>query len=360
VNIVFRVNSSAQIGAGHVMRSLALAANLRARGARIHFVTRPMAGNIDARIIAAGYPLTTLSAADTDEARYPWVGVPLEREIEESLAAFRRIGRVSWITVDNYGLDALWERRVREYADCILAVDDLADRAHDVNALLDQNPSAAGAARYAALVPPGTRIFVGPQFAQLREQFIAARPHARHRDGSIRSILIAFGSDLADHTQKTAEAISGVLGDTVEVNIVLAREAPAYPVVGTIVDRHPHWALHAEVDDMAALMVLSDFAFGAGGTTSYERAYLGLPAIAWAIADNQLEVVAGLAAAGAVVPLPPSCDVPAIARALEQLVGDAASVRALGEHAADVMREHGPSVASLYRFLLDGGERFQP
>jgi UDP-2,4-diacetamido-2,4,6-trideoxy-beta-L-altropyranose hydrolase len=353
VKYVVRVNSSARIGTGHVVRSLALAERLRQAGGEVAFVVRPLPGGIDDAIAAQGYPVTPLAAQATDEERHPWLGVPPEREIEESLRALRAGGRVDWLIVDSYGLGAPWERAMRAHAGGIFAVDDLADRAHDVDGLLDQSAGPDETRRYHALVPPSARLFMGPRYLQLREQFAKQRTTLRERDGTIRRVLVAFGTEPGYNTALALEVLAAVDPGTLEVSVVLAEGAPGFARVRALVALRPRWTLHPYVEAMAELMADCDLAIGAGGTSAYERAAVGLPAVAWAIAENQRGVIRGLERAGAIV-VPDDDDrarEPHLRRVVAELLTDRIRVRALAQAALAAMSGWEDGVRDLIGFL---------
>lgn len=348
MNVAFRVNSSAASGAGHLMRSLSLAAALGA--AETLFVARALPGNVNERVRAAGFRLIELSGTAADEGRHPWLGVPLEQEIEESQAALPQPGRLRWLMIDNYGLDVRYERAMRPLAAGLFAFDDLADRPHDVDALLDQTLVAEGRAaeRYRGLVPAAARLFVGPDFAQLREQFVTAKRTLPARDGRVRTILIAFGSDTGAATLTALEATRG-LGT--RVTVVLSATAPGYDRIVAAASARPEVTLIPYAEQMADLMAHHDLALGAGGTSAAERAYLGLPSIVWAIAANQREIVTGLVSAGAAVAIAEPVTVEAVRAELLALCGDPASVRRLSAGATAMMADRDRNVAELLAFL---------
>jgi UDP-2,4-diacetamido-2,4,6-trideoxy-beta-L-altropyranose hydrolase len=360
VRYAFRVNSSAQIGAGHLVRCLALADRLRTAGGQVAFVVRPLPGSLEAQVAAAGFALARLPDEDLDETRYPWLGVPLAREIAESRAALARTGGADWLIVDSYGLDARWERAMRPQTSAVFAFDDLADRPHDVDGLLDQNDPNERAERYRALVPATARLFIGPRYAQLRAQFSAARSRLPSRDGTIRHVLVAFGSDTGDNTLTALEAL-GDVAPGLRVSVVLGRGAPGFETVAALVDARAGWVLHPHVESMAELMASADLALGAAGTSTWERCYLGLPAVAWAIADNQSVVLEPLAKADALIALPDERTRPAaLRRTLVELMAAPERVRELGMQAAAVMAAHDRSVAALDAFLLQPPRREAP
>ena len=184
----------------------------------------------------------------------------------------------------------------------IFVVDDLANRKHDCEVLLDQNFHLSKENRYAGLVPQACRLLVGVRYALLRKEFYAARRQLRERKGELRQILVFYGG--SDRTDETSKAIRALL----TLRPQLAAEFQAVVVVGKsnvrreavrqLCDRAAWLEYHCQVDNVAELMAASDLMLSAGGTTTWERCYLGLPALVTAVADNQLQGCADCAEAG--------------------------------------------------------------
>src|ERR1700751_1626404 len=150
-SVIIRVDSGAQIGSGHLMRCLNLAAELHARGASVSFVCRALPGHLIERAEAAGYPVQRLSAPPGTEGGC--ASESLQRQdAAETLGA---IGTepAGWIVVDHYGLDAVWQRLMSPAAERLMVIDDLANRRHEADLLLDQNYLGPdGTERYSALI----------------------------------------------------------------------------------------------------------------------------------------------------------------------------------------------------------------
>jgi UDP-2,4-diacetamido-2,4,6-trideoxy-beta-L-altropyranose hydrolase len=242
--------------------------------------------------------------------------------------------------VDHYGLDEKWESAMRPACDNIMVIDDLADRPHDCDLLLDQNYFKDRSARYDGLVPPDCQKLLGPEYALLREEFRQARPQATVRDGNVRRVLVFMsGADPTDETAKVLRALRDLGRDEVQFDVVIggsnrhARElTERYGNAANIV-------FHHQVNNMAQLMLLADLAVGGGGTTTWERCYLGLPSLTMVMADNQARMTQDLAEYGAVQNLGRCEDVTAdrIAHALEKLLENPPAVRAMSEKAMQVM-----------------------
>ena len=213
---------------------------------------------------------------------------------------------VDLLVVDHYGHSADFERMCRPWARRILAIDDLADRPHDCDMLLDQN---LGRERhhYASLVPEDCQLLLGPKYGLLRPQFCASRAVALVRRRLSRTptrVLVCFGS--TDPQNATQDALCAIeeSGLDLTVDVVLGAESAHSASVRTkAAAASIPVTVHTDVTDMAGLMIDADVAIGAAGVSSWERCCCGLPALVLTLADNQNDVAEGLAQAGAAMHL---------------------------------------------------------
>jgi UDP-2,4-diacetamido-2,4,6-trideoxy-beta-L-altropyranose hydrolase len=286
IRVVFRVDGGRQIGSGHVVRCLTLARELASHGARPEFVCRAVDGHFGGLIAAAGFPVQLLDP-DADDAA----------QVRRLLAR----DAAQWLVVDHYGLDAGFERAQRDGAEHVMVIDDLADREHDCDLLLDQNfHGAAGARRYEQLVPRYCRVLQGPRYALLRPEYALLRG-LRPPRGAARRVLVFFGG--TDATNETAKALQALLEPRfagLAVDVVVGRNHPDPDGIAALARGHGNIAVHAALDTLAGLMLRADVALGAGGTTTWERLALDLPAVVATVADNQRQFTAALAEAGMV------------------------------------------------------------
>ncbi|TLM66170.1 MAG: UDP-2,4-diacetamido-2,4,6-trideoxy-beta-L-altropyranose hydrolase [Deltaproteobacteria bacterium] len=287
--VLIRADASLEIGSGHVMRCLTLAGLLREEGAGVVFACRDLPGGMGDYLRAGGYDVALLPGRESDAA-----------ETAAALRTFFPDG-ADWAVVDHYGLDAAWERQLRPHARRLMAIDDLADRRHDCDLLLDQNYYADGATRYAGLLPPACVTYLGPQYVLLREEFASARQRLRLRDGRIRRILLFFGGgDPGNLTGRMLAYLQGFVPPEVALDVVVGGANPHKPEIAALCERIPGARFHCQVSNMAELMNNADLAIGAGGATTWERCVLGLPALTFVLADNQLRTTQDLAAIGVV------------------------------------------------------------
>ena len=313
-SVAIRVDASRAIGTGHVARCLALANALRARGAEAVFLTRAFAGGGFETIRAAGFEVVALPVRDGCERS--WLGASQDEELADLRTALSARGRRHAIVVDHYSLDARWERVARDFSSSIVAIDDLADRPHDCDILIDQNRILGGERAYRPLVPPGATLLLGPRYALLREEFVRAQP--RLRDGNVANVLVFFGGvDAPNVTTRALDALAAPGWSAVTVDVVVGAGNPHAARITPRADARTR--VHVSTNAIARLMEGADLALGAGGTASWERVWLGLPSLVAAIAPNQTALVRDMHAAGIAFDMGPAAveDSAAIGRALE-------------------------------------------
>ena len=309
MKVVFRVDASLQIGSGHVMRCLTLADELKKAGAKITFITRDHSGNLNQLIENKGHSLEVLSPpsiSDDLQADFvnprieylKWLGVPELKDASETIAKLEK-NKPSWLIVDHYGLGLEWELALRPHVEKLMVIDDLADRNHDCDFLLDQNFYLKGQHRYDDLVPPACTKLLGPEFALLRPEFAEARKKIKPRTGEIKRVFVFFGgSDRDNVTAKALEALSHPDLMHLEVDVVIGESNPHKWEIEALVKTRRNTLLHVQVVNMSELMTRADLALGAGGSTTWERLSLGLPSIVISIAANQIPTNQALMEAG--------------------------------------------------------------
>jgi UDP-2,4-diacetamido-2,4,6-trideoxy-beta-L-altropyranose hydrolase len=333
--IAFRADASSRTGAGHVMRCLTLATCLKEAGAEVAFVTRSAEGDLAHTIERARIPVHTLpalagrtvAAADPEALLDDW-----EDDAQETMAALGSPDhRVDWLVVDHYGLDARWHSRVRQIARNVMVIDDLANRRHDCDLLLDQNLPSNPPRDYDTLVPAHARLLVGPRYALLRPEFRHAREGRADRDGKLRRVLVFFGGvDLQDDTSKALAAIAQAHGRDFEVDVIVGASNPHVPEVASECKRIGA-VLHHDPSDIASILARADLAIGATGATSWERCCVGLPAIVISLAPNQEPNARALHEAGLALYLGRNAAVTStmIASTLQSLASDPARLTAM-------------------------------
>jgi UDP-2,4-diacetamido-2,4,6-trideoxy-beta-L-altropyranose hydrolase len=286
VQVAIRADASLRMGSGHAVRCLTLAEGLRSRGAKVSFLCQRLPGHPGDRIEALGYPVRLLPAQED------W------RQDAANAAAALAAMRLApdWLLVDHYALDARWETALRPHAARCMVIDDLANRPHDCDLLLDQ-VSTRDAQRYAGLLPERCATLFGGRYALLRPEFAAARASAGFPPTFANNGLahLFFGtSDEPGHTLRFAglllEHFPGLrlkvaVGESFvhpeRLESLAARSAARL-----------QW--QRGVADMAAHMRGCALAVGTPGMSTWERACMGLPAAHLTNSDSQTEILGAL------------------------------------------------------------------
>lgn len=319
MKVTFRADASLLIGAGHVMRCLTLADALSSRGAKCSFISRAHDGNLIELIRSKGYcthvlPLfpeasQKLSAPSIDEspsllAHSHWLSSTQSQDAEACVSVLAE-HRPNWLIVDHYALDACWEKVLSPHCQKLMVIDDLADRPHICDLLLDQT-FGRDASDYRSLVPDDCHVLCGSQYALLRPEFTKLRHYSlkRREQPTLKELLITMGGvDRDNATGQVLQALrSCPLPANCRITVVMGSTAPWLEDVRAQAQFMP-WQTRVlvGVSDMAQLMADSDLAIGAAGATSWERCCLGLPTIMFVLAENQIMVAQGLEHVGAAV-----------------------------------------------------------
>ncbi|MBK6637172.1 MAG: UDP-2,4-diacetamido-2,4,6-trideoxy-beta-L-altropyranose hydrolase [Rhodocyclaceae bacterium] len=308
MRVAFRVDANAEIGLGHLMRCLALADRLAAAGACCHFlgggdVVRARATDRHVFHSLPYVPAERLEDVDAEGAQVyaHWLPGGWRADAAACLDVLADIGRVDWLVVDHYALDRRWEEMLVPATVRLMVIDDLADRDHTCDLLLDQNLVDGMDTRYHLHVPSGCLQLLGPRYALLRPEFAASRAAAQERPtlAGVNSILVMFGG--ADAVDLTSEAVAALceIAYAGSVNVVVG---PLYANVATLrksLAALPGAILHVAQYGIADLVAGADFVVGSPGVSSWERCVLGAPAAVVTVATNQAQIATALARIGA-------------------------------------------------------------
>lgn len=299
---VIRADASTSIGSGHVMRCLTLAHRLKKeKNAKVVFVMRVLPGNLIGVVEKQGFEVLKLLPANQKYSLNGyglWLTVPMEVDARQTIDLLQPYLRehgcdvVDRLIVDSYALDEQWELMLRPYCREIMVIDDLANRRHDCDILLDQNFYLNKDIRYAELVPEHCKLLLGPDHALLREEFYEAKKHLRKRDGNIKNILVFYGgSDLTNETGKAIEALVQLHdeGYNFTVDVITGVSNSRREKIKKICSKYHFFHYYCQVNNMAEFMNKADLMLGAGGSTTWERLYMELPALVTAVAENQIQ-----------------------------------------------------------------------
>ena len=312
--ILIRCDASLMIGSGHVMRCRTLARDLQRHGAEVSFLCRRQHGDL-INLLEQEFAVLALPEQDFADCSglkgrdlySSWLGCTQDQDAAQCLEVLAEAGIncASWIVADHYGLDATWEAQLlaglsgSDGAPKLLVIDDLADRTHLADFLLDQNFfGSATHQRYQDLLPPHCRQLLGPDYALLASEYALLHPLVVSRT-ELRRVLVFFGGvDRDNLSGRALEALMDPALSDLAVDVVLGLQNPHRHSVEELVAIRANTTLHGPLPSLAGLMARADLAIGAGGSTTWERACLRLPSLVVAIAENQLPFSKALDQAG--------------------------------------------------------------
>ncbi len=288
--LALRVDASASVGMGHLMRCLALTQAWQANGGNATFISYCESDVLRQRIESGGIDLIPLDKPHPDPS-----------DLRTTLGTLE--GTNCWLALDGYHFDATYQQAVRSAGHRLLVIDDYAHlpRYH-ADVLLDQNINAECLTYQ---TNPEARLLLGNRYVLLRSEFLAWRGWRREIPNVARKLLITLGgSDPTNTTLKIIRAIQNVDVAEVEAKVVIGADNPHYNEL-QLAAKHSHvpMQLVREAKAMSELMAWADVAVSAGGTTCWELAFMGLPNVVLVMAENQGPNAIGLQEAGAAVNL---------------------------------------------------------
>jgi len=303
MKVFFRVDASLKMGTGHVMRCLTLAQVLKENSANVEFICRKHEGNLIDKIHSSGFNVHELEMLEEIEvgnklAHSHWLGATQKQDADDCIGILKA-EKSDWLIVDHYALDEQWQKRLKPYYEKLMVIDDLADRKHWCNILLDQT-FGRQQEDYSALTPEGCELLLGSQYALLRPEFSKWRAYSLERRSKpkFKQLLINMGGvDVHNVTENILEELKTCnLPNDINIIVVMGGLTPHLESVKSKVNALPYKTeVKVDVDNMAEIMANSDIAIGAAGSTTWERCCLGLPTIQVVIAENQNTIAKSLA-----------------------------------------------------------------
>lgn len=295
-SVCFRVDASESIGLGHMMRCLTLADELKKNGYHILFLCKEITKKLSEKIRFKGYDISFLESDFIDKVNVTkgFQSIQFDQDIDGK-KSLKALWGQEWdlLVVDHYGLDCRWEKEVRPVARCLMVIDDLANRKHECDILLDQSAQRK-VQEYRQLVPSNCLILTGSNYALLRSEFQNLRRQYLNRqlkkEPSLKKILISLGGgDQTNHIVAILNGLSQSVSSLTCSVIVIVGESNMDKIKSSTQGLDISVDLRQFSDDMASLLLESDLVIGAAGTSAWERCCLGVPSIVLVLASNQLD-----------------------------------------------------------------------
>ena len=283
-----RVESNEKIGTGHLMRCLTIANSLRKMGNQVHFISKNMSKESKELLESNKFSVNLL---DYKRKKFDY-----EIDAKFTIEIIKKERKNStFLIIDNYEIDKKWEILVKKFVKKIVVIDDLANRKHSCELLIDQNlNSDIKEKQYKKLTPKNCILLIGTQFAILRPEFYKLRKLTKTRT-KIKNILISYGgTDPTNETIKVLKALKNLNLKNINTHIVSGNLNSKNKEIKKLSTELNKSKFYEYTKDIGKLMIKADIAFGGAGTTSWERCCLGLPAIITILSNDQKDIAESL------------------------------------------------------------------
>lgn len=312
MRVLIRADASVAIGTGHILRCAALAEKFVRRGDDVIFICREQDGHLsdflrrEKGFAVVTLPFTKSVESDFHHSHVPhasWLGVTPLQDAAETSDVIHRVASVDLFIIDHYAIDAEWESVIKPQVKKMFVIDDLADRAHVADVLLDQNYYHHSVARYEKLVPVACQKLLGPKYALLPPHFMDVKKNASVVDFNQRQLFVFFGgSDPEGVTLKAVEALKSLSWQENEhIEVLVGPLNPHREAIKKLCAGFTPIHLQLEWVDVAKILNQSQMFLGAGGVVTWERSFFGIPSVVVATAQNQIQIAKEYAEVGAQV-----------------------------------------------------------
>jgi UDP-2,4-diacetamido-2,4,6-trideoxy-beta-L-altropyranose hydrolase len=310
MNIVIRADASYQMGSGHMVRCLALANGLKGKGHHVSFLSQSLPGNLSPIVDKQGFVVHSLQPRNREIvhsnnnpaiANAESLGIDWQDDANQCVKALSAMQlEPDWLVVDHYALDSRWELAVKKFCNRILVIDDLANRPHDCDVLLDQVCTNTSE-QYRGLIPDRCHLLLGGLYVLLRPEFAEARSEdeasVNHPDKRI--VHVFFGtSDEPAHTIRFGRLLLANF-PTLILRIAVGT---TFKHVQKLVDLSQSFPGRVDwsqgVTNMARHMRGCWIAVGTPGMSTWERACMGLPAVHLTNSNSQTAILTSLKTTG--------------------------------------------------------------
>lgn len=290
--VVFRVDSSNKIGAGHIHRCMALAKAFKCLGVPSVFLTRDLDGNISNKIIKNGFSLKYI--------RYRCANSPdefnVKFDITETIQALSKLKNVL-LVVDHYDVCLTWRIEIKQKVNTLVLINDFLSDDNYFDYLINQNLYKKKTQKD-QFKKFQKKILLGPKFALLSEEYsdykkqILLTCNGKKSHTQYLTCLINFGgADEDGITLKTVEAIINYGFQNIKFIVVCSEKSIHFNNLNNIATGLDNFQILPSQSSLARLFLKADFAIGAGGVSTWERFCLGLPTIMTSLSSNQLHNV---------------------------------------------------------------------
>lgn len=284
MKVVFRVDSSYKTGSGHIMRCIAMAEKLKYY-ASVSFISRNLKNNINHIILQYGFDLIELDYPKFDNGT--WLEVGYRQDAEDTINVLKAFSDKIVLITDHYELDSKWEKLIKPYVHKIVVIDDLGNREHCCDILID-NSTENGNVKYKDILSSNCIGIYGRQYQIFRDEFLIQRENISHFIKKIEKVLVFFGgTDPTRETLRLIKNINFLKHNHINFFIIVGESNPQKHEIENYLRKYTNTELLIQIPNMAECLTNVDICFGAAGVSNWERVFLQVPSFCVSVVNNQ-------------------------------------------------------------------------
>ncbi|MFC1884987.1 UDP-2,4-diacetamido-2,4,6-trideoxy-beta-L-altropyranose hydrolase [Thermodesulfobacteriota bacterium] len=280
--LVIRADATTRMGAGHIMRSIALAQRWKSMPGSVTFLSYCESGELKKRIVSEGFEYIEINSPE-----------PGDRELA-GITDFLKNGKSHekevWVGLDGHLFSTDYHLTIREAGLRLLVIDDYNHLSfYNADIIVNQNLKDSA---YRYNCNSDAVKLLGTKYALIRNEFLKFRGYKRKFPDKARKILVTMGgSDSDNNTLKALRAIKMLKDPDMDIRVVVGASNPHMKSLRSLVLSNDFdFQLLPSVNNMAPLMAWADLAVTAGGSTCWELCFMGVPSVVVCVAENQNEI----------------------------------------------------------------------
>jgi UDP-2,4-diacetamido-2,4,6-trideoxy-beta-L-altropyranose hydrolase len=302
MNIVFRVDSSNIIGTGHIYRCLNLAYQYKEHN--ISFICKNHNYNLNSKI-SENYKVYELTLNNKENITLDinsWLGESQIEDVNKTIDVIKNNNLlIDWLIIDHYGINKIWEDKIRKYVKNICVIDDFTNRLHNCNILLNQQITLEeGLLKYKNIINDDCKLYCGNDYLLLHPQYFNYINFEKNFENKIKRINIFMGgADNDNITEKIIDIcndyninnINNINTYKINYDVIIGSSNKNYENIKNKIKKLKNFNIYYNLEFIGDLFEKADLCIGAPGGTSYERVLMKVPSLCICIAENQKTVL---------------------------------------------------------------------
>jgi len=298
LKIAFRADGGINVGMGHIMRCLSLARAFRRNGHKVYFFSKLEAGIKKVR--QENFVVVLLPSVAKETEGYFYGNTTHLADEAQGMLVLLREYHIDLLIIDTYNVNKQYFLTLKPHVPQMVYIDDVKKFPYPADIVVNGNITGEylGYQKY----NQKQVLLLGPKYNMIRDEF--AHMPFRNIKGKAEELMITTGG--TDPYNLTGKLLDMVQQEDeyrhMRFNVLVGSSFTNCDYLGNLSNHHENIVLYANSDmshelpdiihsEVSEIMLRSDLAISAGGSTLYELAACGTPALTVILADNQEGIV---------------------------------------------------------------------